>query len=105
MLDLGSLVLGAELNDSLARQAARAAANEQNAGLAQNAVNNAAEDFQVSSSNSSLLAFESANLNYSTDSVSVKTEVRVTVPFQFPFLSKANMVAQATMPVVAVVGP
>jgi len=100
MLDLGTLVLGAELNDTLARQAARAAANEQSQALAQDAVDKAAEPFEASPSN--LTAFSVDDVNYSTDSVSVKTSVKITVPFQFPFLSGETLVAQATMPVIGV---
>jgi Flp pilus assembly protein TadG len=98
MLDLGTLVLGAELNDTLARQAARAAANEQSQTLAQDAADKAAEPFTPSQ----LTTFSVDNVAYTTDSVSVKTSVQITVPFQFPFLSGETLVAQATMPVVGV---
>jgi|SRR5271156_2957861 Flp pilus assembly protein TadG len=99
MLDLGTLVLGAELNDTLARQAARAAANEQSQALAQDAADKAAEPFTPSQ----LTTFSVDNVAYTTDSVSVKTSVQITVPFQFPFLSGETLVAQATMPVIGVV--
>jgi Flp pilus assembly protein TadG len=98
MLDLGTLVLGAELNDTLARQAARAAANEQTQALAQDAADKAAEPFTTSQ----LTTFSVDNVAYTTDSVSVKTSVQITVPFQFPFLSGETLVAQATMPVIGV---
>ena len=98
MLDLGTLVLGAELNDTLARQAARAAANEQSQTLAQDAADKAAEPF----TSSQLISFDAPNVSYTTDSVSVKTSVQITVPFQFPFLSGETLVAQATMPVIGV---
>jgi Flp pilus assembly protein TadG len=101
MLDLGTLVLGAELNDTLARQAARAAANEQTQALAQNALDQATEAFQTAPSD--LITFEEATMNYTTDSVSVKSEVHIKFPFQFPFLSGGTLVAQATMPVIGVV--
>ena len=100
MLDLGTLVLGAELNDTMARQAARAAANEQSQALAQDAADKAAEPFEASPSQ--LTTFSVDNVAYTTDSVSVKTSVQITVPFQFPFLSGETLVAQATMPVIGV---
>jgi hypothetical protein len=100
MLDLGTLVLGAELNDALARNAARAAANEQTSALAESAVNQKVEEFQTSPSE--LITFESANVDYTTDSVSVKSSVHIKVPFQFPFFSGETLVAQATMPVIGV---
>jgi Flp pilus assembly protein TadG len=99
MLDLGTLVLGAEMNDTLARQAARAAANEQSQSLAQDAADKAAEPYATSQ----LTSFNVDNVAYTTDSVSVKTSVQITVPFQFPFLSGETLVAQATMPVIGVV--
>ena len=99
MLDLGTLVLGAELNDSLARQAARAAANEQSQTLAEAAAEKAKDPYAPSQ----LTEFSVDNVAYTADSVSVKTSVQITVPFQFPFLSGETLVAQATMPVVGVV--
>ena len=103
MLDLGTLVLGAELNDTLARQAARAAANEQSQALAQDAVDKAAEPFEASPSNLTTFTVEPVDYKVSDpESVTVKSAVKIAVPFPFPFLSGETLVAQATMPVIGV---
>jgi Flp pilus assembly protein TadG len=98
MLDLGTLVLAAEMNDTAARQAARSAANEQTQALANQAAELAVEAYTPSQ----LTTFDLTNVAYTTDSVSVKTSVDVKVPFQFPFLSEQTLIASATMPVIAV---
>jgi Flp pilus assembly protein TadG len=98
MLDLGSIVLAAELNDTAARQAARSAANEQTQTLAYNAAQLAVEAYAPNQ----LTSYTLDNVNYTTgDSVTVQTSVDVKVPFQFPFLSERTLVAQVTMPVIA----
>jgi Flp pilus assembly protein TadG len=98
MLDLGTIVLAAELNQTAARQAARSAANEQTPALAQQAAGMAVDAYAPNQ----LTTYSLDNVNYTAgDSVTVKTSVDVKVPFQFPFLSERTLVAQVTMPVIA----
>ena len=98
MLDLGSLVLAAQLNDTAARQAARSAANEQTPALANEAAQLAVDSYTANQ----LTTYTLGPVNYDkvAESVTVKTSVDVKVPFQFPFLSEQILVAQATMPII-----
>jgi Flp pilus assembly protein TadG len=97
MLDLGTIVLAAELNQTAARQAARSAANEQTQALANQAAQLAVDAYAPNQ----LTSYQLGPVNYTSDSVTVQTSVDVKVPFQFPFLSERTLVAQVTMPVIA----
>src|SRR5277367_4403407 len=95
MVDLGSLLLAAQMNDAAARQAARSAANEQTAALANKAATKALDNFAPSQ----MATFDLDTVTYAAGQVSVETSVDVRLPIELPFLSEKTMVTESTMPI------
>ncbi len=97
MLDLGVLVMTTTLNDAAAKTAARAAANQQNQGLAIGAAGQAMTAFKPTS----IASINLVGLTWNTDRVLVKTAAIVHLPVPIPGVSQQTLAAQATEPVVA----
>lgn len=100
MLDLAVLVMCNMTNDSVAKNAARAAANQPVQASAQQAAQHALDTVKTSSIITDL---KIKNFNYTGnhDSVTVATQMSVQVPVPFPFLDKVAFVAQSVQPIVA----
>jgi Flp pilus assembly protein TadG len=97
MVDLGTLLLAAQLNDAAARQAARSAANEQTEVLADKAATTAMDNFAPSQ----MTSFDLNKVTYAAGQVSVETSVDVRLPIQLPFLTEKTLVTESTMPIIA----
>lgn len=97
-LDVITLGLSCSINDHLAKEAARSAANQLNGGSAKTAASNVVARLKKSSI---LTKAEIVDFKYSDrDKVSVKTSLYVKVPAPFPYFQGANIFASAVEPIV-----
>jgi hypothetical protein len=94
-IDLTSLVVTHEINDNLAKNVARAAANQKSIDDARKAAATVIKQLPTSALliHARLLDF---TYTESSHQVSVKTEVDVRVPAPFPYFASATLVSQAT---------
>lgn len=97
-LDVAAVVLSNSFNDHLAKNAARAAANQKTPEAAKTAAQQAVARLQTSPI---IVAIKLDDVNYkSKDQVSVKTHIEVKLPAPFPGFAERQFIAQATEPVV-----
>jgi hypothetical protein len=98
-LDVTTMVVSYGLNKNLVKNAARAAANQDNPELAKKAAK-AIIDGMKKSEIISQITMDTCK--YSGEHVSVRTSVFVKLPAPFPFMTKVTMAAEATEPIVGV---
>jgi hypothetical protein len=100
LLDLSVVVVANSMNDTAAKNAARAAANQADGGIAFNAANNALSSISGSAivKSISLLTFD-----YPLDqsAVTCQTKMIVHLPVPFPGLTDITFMAQDVEPIVA----
>lgn len=97
-LDVITLGLSCSINDHLAKEAARVAANKLNSPDARRAANSV-----VSRLKKSVILTEASIDDFvyaDKDRVTVKTELKVKVPAPFPFFDGAKIYAKAVEPIV-----
>ena len=99
LLDLLVLVIANSMNDSAAKNAARAAANQSDAASAFNAANKSLESFKPSSIIPEL-KIQTFNYPNAQDIVTCKTRMKVVLPVPFPGYHQLTFEAQAAEPVV-----
>jgi Flp pilus assembly protein TadG len=97
-LDIVTLVLANATNDVVAKNAARAAANQPTSGAAKQAADKAIAGVHKSTI---ITALGMKNFDYSKESVTVKTEIDVHLPVAFPGFAHYVFVAQSVQPIVA----
>jgi hypothetical protein len=99
LLDCIVLVLANNMNDTAAKNAARAAANQPDKPAAQAAAAKALESFNKSSIVESI---EIASLKYpaNKDKVTVRTRMEVRLPIPFPGYSHVTFMAKDVEPIV-----
>lgn len=102
-LDLMVLVLGNSANDSLAKNCARAAANEQSEANAKTAAEQVISHFPSSPLIEKVILDESKLTYDSKENVTTETVITVRMPVAFPGMEpKIDFRARATEPVVGV---
>lgn len=97
--DIVALLLSQSVNEHVAKDAARAAANQPSASLAQQAATERVSAFTPSAM---IVKLNLEGVSYSSQSVSVTTKANINMPAPFPFFSSTQLAAQATVPVVGV---
>ena|ERR1700722_1327767 len=97
LLDLIVLVSGTSMNDSAAKVAARAAADQQDENGARAAALNALQEFKPTM----LTTISLKNITWNTDRVTVLTTVQLRFPVPFPGHSEQAIDSTATEPVIA----
>ncbi|MDZ4835175.1 MAG: hypothetical protein SGJ27_15470 [Candidatus Melainabacteria bacterium] len=102
-LDMMVLVLGNSANDSLAKNCARAAANEQSADKAKQAAMQVINEFPASPLVEKVVLDQSKMTYDAKEEVTVETIITVRIPVVFPAMpSTMDFRARATEPVVGV---
>jgi Flp pilus assembly protein TadG len=96
-VDLAAIVLSNSVNDHLAKDAARAAANQQSQAFAQQAAQKTVSGVAKSGI---IYDIQLTDVSFNQDQVSVKTAIDVRLPVQFPGFATTHFVAQAVEPVV-----
>lgn len=98
-LDITTLVLCESINDHLAKDAARAAANYQASSRAKAATTESIDGFKTSAiiQKAELDAFD----YQSSKHVSVRTKMKVKLPVPFPFFEGTELFAQSTEAIVS----
>lgn len=98
-VDLGSLAMAEQINDHIARDAARAASNQQKKVDAQAAANKAISLFKT---NPLIADVKVVKLDYDGDSVQVQTSIEARVPAPICGFSGKKLMAQSFQPVVGI---
>ncbi len=96
-LDLLTLVLCESINDHMAKNAARAAANQTTVSTAKAAARTTIGNVRTSDI---IVKTKLVELNSNSTQVSVQTSMEVKVPAPFPFFSGATLIARCTEPVI-----
>lgn len=97
-LDILTIVLAESINEHLAKDAARSAANQASLTTAESAARNKVKEFRLSAIISSASVDK---LDYSSGKqVSVQTKIDVKLPAPFPFFEKTTLFARSTEAVV-----
>lgn len=99
MLDLLVIVAANNINDTAAKNAARAAANQSDQGAAQLAAQKALETVQTSGLISKLQLDGNVQYSASKEDVQVQTRMEVSLPVPFPGYDKIEFVAKAVEPI------
>jgi hypothetical protein len=102
MLDLIVIVIANCMNDTAVKNAARAAANQNDGGTALNAAQNALAKFQATSIIKTI-DLQLALFDYPADkeAVTVETKMTVHLPVPFPGISEVDFMAKDVEPIVA----
>jgi Flp pilus assembly protein TadG len=100
MLDLIVLIIANSMNDTAAKNAARAAANQADGSTAEDAANKALESFRSSTLVTSLVLDDIQYAKATKDGVMVQTKMIVHLPMPFPGWSEMTFIAKDVEPIV-----